>query len=141
MNGVDVVRGSPASGIDPLEPGKRVEMSFSFAQETTKQILTLSTAVVAFTVTFSKDFVAGAPYDARAYITASWILFLLSIFFGLMTLCALTGVLGSTKLEGPPRVYRIGIRLMASAQILLFTGGLALQVLFAYSELMRFPVP
>jgi hypothetical protein len=69
MNGVDVVRGSPASGIDPLEPGKRVEMSFSFAQETTKQILTLSTAVVAFTVTFSKDFVAGAPYDARAYIT------------------------------------------------------------------------
>jgi hypothetical protein len=97
--------------------------------------------VVAFTVTFSKDFVASAPYEARVYVSASWILFLLSIFFGLMTLCALTGVLGSTKLQEPRRVYRIGIRLMAAAQILLFTGGLALQVLFAYSELMRFPLP
>src|SRR5689334_20583813 len=112
MSGEDLVAETSTSAIDPLEPGKRAEMSFSFAQETTKQVLTLSTAVVAFTVTFSKDIVTGTSYDARTYITTSWILFLLSIFFGLMTLCALTGVLGSSKVQGPRRVYRIGIRLM-----------------------------
>lgn len=141
MTGANVALAPQDTGMDPLAAGKRVEMSFSFAQETTKQIITLSTAVIAFTVTFSKDFIKNASYDSRAYVTASWILFLQAIFFGLMTHCALTGELGSARERGPRRVYRLHIRLMSFTQILLFTAGLALQVMFAYSELTRFPVP
>lgn len=51
------------------------KLAFDFARETTKQLITLSTATIALTVTFSKDFL-GTPDDfGRTLVVLSWLFF------------------------------------------------------------------
>jgi hypothetical protein len=45
------------------------EKSFEFALETTKQLITLATAIVALTITFVKDLAQAAP-DWSLYLLA-----------------------------------------------------------------------
>lgn len=78
--------------------------SFEFAQDLTKQGITLSTAVVTVTVSFFKDiFGAAAPSSAKIVLAIAWMLFILSIAFGVVTLMGLTGSLaaGSSDINGP----------------------------------------
>ncbi len=63
-----------------MEP--RIEKAFAFAQETTKQLITLSTAVITLTITFLKDVVKAAPVGSAPYLQAAWVFYLLSIVFG-----------------------------------------------------------
>ena len=65
--------------------------AFDFAADLTKQLITLSTAIITITVTFSKDII-GVIDDSNKYLLLfSWIVFIISILLGLMTLMALTG--------------------------------------------------
>ena len=52
-----------------MEP--RIEKAFAFAQETTKQLITLSTAVITLTITFLKDVVKAAPVGSAPYLQAA----------------------------------------------------------------------
>jgi hypothetical protein len=103
--------------------GANVEKAFDFAQESTKQILTLSTAILTLTITFQKDIVGAASAGDRWALTAAWISFLTSIVFGLATLLNLAG-----NLERPandtPSIYRPSIVLFSVLQILAFSLGL-----------------
>lgn len=78
--------------------------SFDFAADVAKQLITLATAIITVMITFSKD-ILGTNSHYIAWLLSSWILFLLSIVFGIFTLMALTGVLAqSQKL----RILKIG---------------------------------
>lgn len=68
-----------------------VQKAFDFAQDVTKQVLTLATGIIAVTITFFKDFALHAPGAAKALMAWSWVLYLASVIFGLWTLLALTG--------------------------------------------------
>jgi hypothetical protein len=65
--------------------------AFDFAADLTKQLITLSTAIITLTVTFSKDIIGSVDYSIRYLILLSWIGFMISILFGVLTLMALTG--------------------------------------------------
>lgn len=79
-----------------MEINERTKLAFDFAKEVTKQILTLATAIVTLTLTFTKEFVSNDTIDVE-YVYFAWIAFLISIIFGLWTLLALTGTLGTGK--------------------------------------------
>jgi hypothetical protein len=105
--------------------------AFDFAQETSKQLIPLATAIIGLTVTFGKDFASGVEGCARFLAIGSWVLFLLSILFGLMTLMAMTGSL-EPKLDPkraaePPAVPSIrGSNVIVPAGIQVFLFFLAL---------------
>ena len=92
--------------------------AFDFAADLTKQLITLSTAVITLSVTFSKDII-GISKGWRLYLLIGiWGLYFLSILFGLLTLMSLTGNLdpiptrtksndGNIKTEKPNPILTI----------------------------------
>jgi hypothetical protein len=110
-----------------LDP--RNDKAFAFAQESTKQLLTLSTAVLALTLTFLKDVAdKSAP---KWIISVGWIGYVLSIVFGILTLMALAGNMeGEGGDSSQPSIYAGNIRLLAGLQVLTFIGALGFTVWF-----------
>lgn len=76
--------------------------AFDFAADLTKQLITLSTAIITLTVTFSKDIVGGVNHSLLYLLIGTWATYILSILLGLSTLGALTGNLDpkSKKVKG-----------------------------------------
>lgn len=103
--------------------------AFDFASDLTKQLITLSTGIVTLSVTFSKDII-GEVDDSKSYILfTSWIAFILSLLFGVLTLMALTGNLdpkeveqkqpdGSMKMVKPQPITTITSRNVTSTSVL-----------------------
>jgi hypothetical protein len=112
---------------------ERVKASFDFAQESTKQMITLATGIIALTITFQKDFLnsSSIPAQAKFYAPLSWLLFLLSVIFGLWTLLALAGSL-DPKNQGQPSIYGMNIIIPSIMEILCFIAGLSLTVWYGY---------
>lgn len=104
-----------------------VSKAFDFAQDATKQVITLATAIVTFTVTFLKDLAASAPQDARNWLTYAWIAYFASICFGLLALLKMTGDL---ERSASPSIYGWFTRGLSFIQIVLFAVGLGLTLLF-----------
>ena len=111
--------------------------AFDFAQETSKQLITLATAIIGLTVTFGKDFAGGVEGCARFLAIGSWVLFLLSILFGLMTLMAMTGSLepklDPKRASEPPAVPSVrgsNVIIPAAIQVFLFFLALVAAVWF-----------
>ena len=85
---------------------KDFENSIAGVRELVKQLLTLSTGIIALTITFSKDFIslANVSQSSKYLIGVSWLLFLISIVFGILALMAISGlniqlIWGSRKVE------------------------------------------
>jgi len=76
---------------------ERVKKAFDFASESTKQLITLSTAILTLTITFSNDVFQSVDAWTKELLTYAWIIYLLSILFGILTLLALTGTLDPIK--------------------------------------------
>lgn len=110
----------------------RVEKAFDFAQESTKQLITLSTAVIALTITFLTDVVKDAPAGSAPYLQAAWIFYLVSIVFGVFTLLALTGTLGRPDEGETPAIYARNIVLLSMSQVLCFFAAIALTLVFGF---------
>jgi hypothetical protein len=80
------------------ELSKTEEKAFDFAQDLVKQIITLSSAIIALSITFLTDFVSGdAPSGSRTLMAVSWIFFILAVLFGIATLMAITGSLAAER--------------------------------------------
>jgi hypothetical protein len=107
------------------------EKAFEFAQEVTKQLLSLSTGVIALTVTFLTD-VAGNATANRSLLLAAWILFLVSIAFGILALMAMAGSLSKNR---EASIYDRNIAIPASIQILTFFAGLTVSVIYGFTLL------
>jgi hypothetical protein len=110
---------------------KNIEKAFEFAQEATKQLIGLATGVIALTITFLTDVVKTAPSGSAVFLQASWVMYLVSIVFGVFTLLALTGNLERAE-QGTPSIYSGAIRFGSIAQILTFAAALILTLVFGF---------
>ena len=110
---------------------ERRKKAFEAVMESSKQLLTLSTAIITITATIYRDVLKQAPGDAKTFIIFAWIIFLLSIVFGIWTILSLAGTLSSPKVEDSDLTpYRFNIILPAGLQILSFLIGLGFAVTF-----------
>src|SRR4051812_12494568 len=100
----------------------RTEKAFAFAQETAKQLLTLSTGIFAITLTFLKD-AAGAHPHGKAFLEFGWGCYLASILFGVMLLMTLAGNLERPQ-TGTSSIYSTNIKAFASLQVGFFIAAL-----------------
>lgn len=112
---------------------KRTEMGFQFAADTTHRIITLSASIILVTVTFSKDFVDSTERLTQMLALGSWILFFLSIVFGVFTLLVLVGEVAPKKSgeDSEPSIWSKVIRWAAAIQIILFLLGLGFVIWLA----------
>ncbi len=103
------------------------------ASDTAKQIITLSTGVTALTITFLEKIAKGPP---PVVLKAAWIGFGLSLFFGLVTLLAVTGTLTAVDrrnagLDMTPAQQKVfdangaNVRIPALAMVLCFLAAMA----------------
>ncbi|MEI6142156.1 MAG: hypothetical protein WCP85_22975 [Mariniphaga sp.] len=76
--------------------------AFDFAADTTKQLITIATAIITLTVTFSKDILGGAENAPKTLLIWTWAIFICSIIFGVMTMMSLTGTLQPLKKNVTP---------------------------------------
>lgn len=108
------------------------ERAFDAAADLTKQIITLSTGVIALSFTFLTDLASTDSVDSRGYMICSWSLLIASIVAGLVALMAGVGHQGRTatpsaaEAASSPSIYAKNMTLPAMAQIVLFVLGLVL---------------
>jgi hypothetical protein len=110
----------------------RLQKAFDFASDSTKQLITLSTGVLALTITFNKDIVGGDPGQASLILFIAWVLYLLSIVCGIWTLLALTGNLEPTGAHRntSPSIRTRNVTLPSLLQISAFLLATLLTVIF-----------
>lgn len=96
--------------------------AFDFASQTTKQLITLSTGLIALSITFKDNFQNGN----ETLLLVCWILFFLSVVFGVATLMALTGTLEKCTTEENVElsIYGPNVKRPSVFQILFFLAGL-----------------
>ncbi len=116
---------------------ENVKLAFEAARDTTKQLLTLASAILALTVTFSTDIAVRATPKDRPWLYAAWLLYAVSVLAGSATLMPLTGNL---ERADPPTVYAPGIRIPATAQAISFVLAIFATVLFGFFALPK-PAP
>lgn len=112
--------------------------SFDFAADVAKQLITLATAIIATTITFSKEILGVSDNDNTIMLLLSWILFVVSIIFGLMTLMALTGILAETsdsRTSNNKGIYTCNVCLCEILQMVFFLIALGFSICYGYSSL------
>ncbi|APS40629.1 hypothetical protein AO058_17875 [Salegentibacter sp. T436] len=116
------------------------EKSFEYAHNAIKLIISLSTGIIAFTITFLKDILKD-EISAICTLKWSWIILGTSILFGIITIFSIIGSLHSlstTKDENKKKkidVYSLNIQLPAIITIFSFLVGVALFISFAFKNL------
>jgi hypothetical protein len=106
-----------------------VEKAFDFAQESTKQILSLSTAILTITVAFQSDIVGQVPGGDRWALKVAWIAYMIAILGGLLTLLNLAGNL-ERPTGGQPSIYSYGIIVFSILQLVAFGVGVVFTLWF-----------
>ena len=110
---------------------EQLRKAFDFAQETSKQLISLATGIIALTITFAKDFLGGVHGFPKFLGILAWALLLASVGFGLLTLMALTGSLEPKPGDSTsPSIRGSNVTAPAVVQIVLFFLGLLVAVLF-----------
>jgi hypothetical protein len=68
-----------------------IQNAFNLASDLDKQIITLSTGILAISITFTKDVVKSAPkFGTQILLYCAWVCFLFAICAGLITMGKLT---------------------------------------------------
>lgn len=120
-------------------------LAFDFARDTTKQLITLSTAIITISVTFSKDIFGNPDLFTKGLLVAVLLVFLLSVVFGVWTLQALTGSLGAASgrtdkeqddTASAPSIYGSNITKPSFWQIFTFVAALGLTVCFGIRSII-----
>lgn len=124
--------------------------AFDFASDTTKQLINISTAIIALMVTFSKDIIGETKNIHTGLLIWTWAIFIVSIIFGVLTLMALTGTLQPKATVNPPQgqqtpssttsqvdlnINNKNIRLFSFIQVLTFLVAIILTGLFGYKTI------
>ena len=81
-----------------------IERSFDAATDLSRQVLTLSTAAVALSITFLTDVAKSKAPEAIGWLGWSWAALLLAVIFSFLTLMALAGV--QANAEDPKNVAK-----------------------------------
>ena len=117
-----------------MEIDPRMEMAFNFASDLAKQLIVLSTGILALTISFTKDLVKNIPEQKLWTIKAAWITYFVSILCGVWTMSALTGQLAPSARMGTGIPLEIGwnIRFPAAIQSLSFLAATFLVILYPF---------
>lgn len=119
---------SSTSTAPPL--GDAQKFAFETIIETAKQIITLSTGLIALGILFAKDFAGGAPSGARVLLGLSWLFLLFSMLIAIfVTLGTVTGALGKHSHDEPANPYADNITTAAKLQSGFFLAGLTGSIL------------
>lgn len=106
------------------------EKAVDAAAETVRQVLTLATGVIALTVTFADDIIEPGS-AALPWVKWAWTLFGTSIFFGILTLMAITGNLHKAATSSTnPDMFATNIVVFGNLQIWICFGALVLTICF-----------
>ena len=108
----------------------KIKMTFDFAQDVTKQLITLSTAIITLTITFGTEYATPVGNLARILAVLGWGAFLLSTLFGVWVLMALTGTLEPRQGEVPMSIRGSNVTIPSVLQVFSFLAGLLLTVVF-----------
>jgi hypothetical protein len=108
--------------------------SFDLAADAVKQLLALATGVLGVTAAFAKDLVPATTTIAKRWLTGGWVLLLLSVIVGSLSLMTLSGQLGNEAIARPS-IYAHAPRLFTSAQALLFVAGMIVLMVSAWLAL------
>lgn len=114
----------------------RIEKSFEFTQESTKQLISLATLIIGFNITFFKDFIEKIP-AYKSWFLLPWGILLISILTGIFALYNLSGTLGNTKEISIEEVsvYRRQIKIWLLSQLGSFFFGLFINVILLWLAL------
>ncbi|MGZ4079751.1 MAG: hypothetical protein ACXVDW_20520, partial [Bacteroidia bacterium] len=97
--------------------------------------ITLSTASIGLTITFTKDILKGVSNKFGKILIGSWFVYLLSIVFGIWTLMSLTGTLIAAN---PADLQMMSsVRLPATMQILSFITGTGMVIWYGMQTLRK----
>jgi hypothetical protein len=118
---------------------KIAEMGFQSASELAQQLVTLSTGVLALTITFTKDVLKNHSRSPLLILKIAWVVLLVSICFGIMTKMALTGTLMPQQTASPEDrlVFKSNVLTPAKLQILTFLLGIVLIIVYGAFSLKR----
>ncbi|WP_143626285.1 hypothetical protein [Streptomyces viridosporus] len=107
---------------------ERRKLALTAASETSKHVLTLTTAVVTITISLAKDIVGKASSADLAWLQLAWLAHAVSVLTGVATLLALAGTVDEP--DSARSIYSANIRLPAALQMASFGLGLAFVVIF-----------
>ena len=111
----------------------QIEKAFDFAQEVTKQLITLATGIIAITITFLTDVAdLGGNIGALKW---AWIFYLISVIFGILALLSMSGNLERPRADKGPSIYAPNIVLGSLGQIVFFAVGLICTLVFGASAI------
>lgn len=117
----------PADSYDIAKQG------FGFAKDLAQQLITLSSAILALTVTFSKN--GPTPH---LLLKSAWAVYLFSIVCGIWHMMALTGTLfQASEATNPTLRIEGNVVLPAALQVLSFIVATLLVILFGATSLRR----
>ena len=108
----------------------------TFAADTTKEFIAFSTAILTLTATFAKNTFLANRTSPPLALRISWVMYLLCVFFGLVTLMALTGEAASTD-GNPPDIYGPNVTRPAGLMAISFVIGLIFTTAAAWAAVGR----
>lgn len=112
--------------------GDATEQAFSFAQDTSKQVLALATGAITITIALLGEIKKAAPAATYSLLHWAWILDGLAVLFGVLTLMTLTGQLGRSEAKADS-IYALNVRIFYAAEFVMFVAGLGFTVAFGIS--------
>jgi hypothetical protein len=115
------------------------KMGFLSAQQLAQQLITLSTGILALTITFTKDIVKATPKSPMWLLKLAWISFLSCIIFGVGAMSALTGGLVPLSSSGnkPSLTIAPNARVLAGFQDAAFLIGIVLVIIYGVMSLRK----
>lgn len=120
-----------------MDMDEQLKLGFEFAKDLHEQLITLSTAIIAVTITFLKDFGSGSRGRGFVCVKIAWIFFIVSIVFGVVSLMKIAGLL-MPSVDG---LALTGIdswtRRLAGAQVIAFFLGTALLIVHGFIALSQ----
>jgi hypothetical protein len=108
-----------------------LSQQFVLAQSAVSSVITLSSGILALSVTFSQKLATNASAAQKSLLQDSWLCFLLSILFGIISLCVLVGLVQGGKLS--TREWEL--RIPWGIEILAFLAGISMLAYFAHQTL------
>lgn len=107
--------------------GSQATKPFEIAIDVSKTLLTVATAVITLTITFSKDILGSATSDQKHLLAVAWLFFFLSILGGVWLLYAANGSISRTS---PGSIYGSNTGVPMAVQQVCFVLGLLLTGIF-----------
>jgi hypothetical protein len=119
----------------------QAKQAFTSASDWSKQILTLSTAIVTLMISFADKIFSPLSQGEKWFLYGSWALYAVSILAGIWFLSALTGTLGQSTPPSASDVYSSNTRVPATLQVTAFGLATIAIVVFGFLSAGDAPAP